>query len=238
MRARHKLYLAEFCAAGNTLAVVCLCLGEAVGTSLTAWSFRSDTRISYFVYAQQGQFLPGILEFWGFGIYRPHVGPALLVGRLSIGSIEQDQLGYYYNGKQNKVVPESFRIILRLYLGRPESKSFVPDGTPCVADTQGLLRRATVVAGDIVPVDKETDRHWEQGEDMSLLDFQVLEYRPLGKLVIADAMLRKKMAKFSLRELIRRSGLSQKAVYAVLHGKPVRKNTLSILRRTVESLLV
>src|SRR5208282_4104920 len=59
-------------------------------------------------------------------------------------------------GKQDKVVPESFRIILRLYLRRPESKSLAPDRTPCVADTQGLLRRASIVAGEIVPVGKET----------------------------------------------------------------------------------
>jgi hypothetical protein len=134
------------------------------------------------------------------------------------------------NGKQNKVVPESFRIILRLYLRRPESKSLAPNGTPCVADTTGLLKRASVVAGEIVPVGKETDRHWEQGEDMSLLDFQVLEYRPSGKLVIADIALRKEMAKFSLRELMRRTGLSQKALYAILRGQPVRQRTLANLQ--------
>lgn len=139
------------------------------------------------------------------------------------------------NGKQDKVVPESFRIILRLYLGRPESKSLAPEGTPCVADTQGLLKRASVVAGDIVPVGKETDRHWEQGEDMSLLDFEVLEYRPSGKLVIADSVLREKIAKFSFRELMHRTGLSQKPLYAILRGKPVRSRTLAILKRTLDS---
>lgn len=135
------------------------------------------------------------------------------------------------NGKQDKVVPESFRIVLRLYVGRSESKSLGPDGTPCVADTQGLLKRAWVVAGEIVPVGKETDRHWEQGEDMSLLDFRVLEYRPLRKLVVADAALREKMAKFSLRELIRSTGLSQKAVYAILRGEAVRQRTLATFTR-------
>jgi hypothetical protein len=135
------------------------------------------------------------------------------------------------DGKQDKVVPESFRIILRLYLRRPESKSLAPDGTPCVADTQGLLRRASVVAGQIVPVGKETDRHWEQGEDMSLADFQVLEYRADGKLVIADETLRETMSKFGVRELIRTTGLSQKTIYAILRGLPVRKRTLAIFKR-------
>ncbi len=134
------------------------------------------------------------------------------------------------SGKQEKVVPESFRVILRLYLRRPESKSLAPDGTPCVADTQGLLRRASIVAGQIIPVGKETDRRWEQGEDMSLLDFKVLEYRPSGKLVIADASLRDELAKLPLRELMRRTGLSQKALYAILRGKAVRPATLQRAR--------
>ena len=48
------------------------------------------------------------------------------------------------------------------------------------------LKRASIVASDIIPVGKETDRHWEQGEDMSLLDFKVLEYRPNGNMFVAD----------------------------------------------------
>jgi hypothetical protein len=56
------------------------------------------------------------------------------------------------NGKQDKVVAETFRLILRAYFRHAEGKSLAPDGTPCVADTHGLLRRASVVAGEIVPV--------------------------------------------------------------------------------------
>ena len=141
-------------------------------------------------------------------------------------------------GKQDKVVPESFGIVMRLYLRRPESKSLAPDGTPCAADTQGLLRRASIIAGEIVPVGKETDRHWEQGEDMSLVNFQVLEYRAGGKLVIADEGLRERMHKFGLRELMRKTGLSQKALYATLRGRPVRPRTLAILKQVFGSLLV
>ena len=94
----------------------------------------------------------------------------------------------------------------------------------------GLLRRASIVAGEVIPVGKETDRHWEQGEDMSLLDFQILEHRSAGKLRYADATLIETMRKFSLRELMRKTGLSQKAVYAILRGQPVRQRTLATLR--------
>ena len=140
------------------------------------------------------------------------------------------------NGKRDKVVPESFRIILRLYLRRPESKSLAPDRTPCVADTEGLLQRASIVAGELVPVGKETDRHWEQGDDMSLVDFQVLEYRVNGKLAIADAALGEEMAQFSLRELMRKAGLSQKAIYAVLRGQPVRQRTLAMIKQALHRI--
>jgi len=140
------------------------------------------------------------------------------------------------NGKQDKVIPETFRIILRLYLRRPESKSLAPDGSPCVADTQGLLRRASIIAGEVVPVGKETDRRWEQGEDMSLVDFQVLEYRQGGKLITAEEELRDRMRQFGVRELIRKSRLSQKTIYAILRGRPVRRRTLFILKEGLKSI--
>jgi hypothetical protein len=130
------------------------------------------------------------------------------------------------NGKQNNVVPESFRIILRLYLRRPESKSLAPDGTPCVAGTQGLLRRTSIVAGQIIPVGKETDRRWEQGEDMSMLDFRVLEYRPSGDMVAAGPTIRDEIARRRLRELMRKTGLSQHTIEAIRDGRPVRRKTL------------
>lgn len=130
------------------------------------------------------------------------------------------------SGKQDKVVPESFRIVLRHYLRRPESKSLAPDGTLCVADTRGLLRRASIVAGRIIPVGKETDRRWEQGEDMSLVDFRVLEYQPSGEMVIADPTLIDVITNRGLRETMRKTGLSQHTIQLIRAGKPVRRTTL------------
>jgi len=138
------------------------------------------------------------------------------------------------NAKQNRVVPESFRIILRLYLRRPESKSLAPNGAPCVADTQGLLGRASIVAREIIPVGKETDRHWEQGEDMSLLDFKVLEYRPAaGNMVVADPELRDEITKRGVRTSIRLTGLHQHTIEAIRDGKLVRRTTLLRMRTAV-----
>ena len=59
--------------------------------------------------------------------------------------------------------------------------------SPCESETQGLLRRAVVVARKIIPVGKETDRHWEQGEDPSMLDPKIQIYGSSGKLVVADS---------------------------------------------------
>jgi hypothetical protein len=143
-------------------------------------------------------------------------------------------MAMFHSDEQNKAIPESCRTVLRQYLRRPESKSVAPDGTPCMGGTQGLLKRASIVAGQIIPVGKETDRRWEQGEDMSLLDFKVLEYRPRGNMVVAAPTLRDEIVRRGLRESMRKTGLSQKAVYAIINGKPVRRNTLATLRRAID----
>jgi hypothetical protein len=131
---------------------------------------------------------------------------------------------------QDKVTPDSFRIILRHYFGKPEVKSLALDGSPCEADTAGLLRRAVIVAGNVIPVGKETDRHWEQGEDPSMMDFDIQVYGPSEKLVVADPSDRKKWASIGKRRWRRLTKLSQKAVNAILSGKGVRPQTLDSFR--------
>lgn len=135
--------------------------------------------------------------------------------------------------KQDKVMPESLRIILRLYLRRPESKSLAPDGSPCIADTQGLLKRASVIAGEIVPVGKETDRRWEDGEDIEMLDSKVLEYRASGGMAVADQALRERIRK-QMRPLMRVTKLSQHTIEKVRDGKLVRRKTLERLKAAID----
>jgi hypothetical protein len=139
------------------------------------------------------------------------------------------------DGRRNTVVPESLRIVLSQYLRHPEAKSLAPDGSACIGSTRGLLGRTSIVAGEIVLVGKETDRHWEQGEDPSLLDFKLKEYRKAPKMVVADASDHRRWKSVGVRKIIRKSGLSQAAVYAVLNGQPVRRNTLATFRRAVEA---
>jgi len=137
---------------------------------------------------------------------------------------------------QDKVIPESLRILLRKYLGKPETKSLAPDGTPCTGTTHGLLQRARITAGKLVPVGKETDRRWEQGEDPSMIDSDIFVFEKRTKLVIADASERKKWSAIGLRRLMRESKLAQTPVSNALKGKPVRPRTLAIIRQTADRL--
>ena len=85
-----------------------------------------------------------------------------------------------------------------------------------------------------MPIGKETDRRWEQGEDPSLVDFKLAEFRKCTKMVEAVASDRNRWKKAGVRRLMRRSKLCQKAVYAIIEGQPVRRHTLATFRRAVD----
>ena len=144
------------------------------------------------------------------------------------------QISMSGSAKQGKVVPDSFRIILNQYLRKPEVKSLAPDGTRCTGKTQGLLGRTKILARQLIPVGKETDRRWEQGEDMSMLDSKTHVYETRRNMCVADPSERKTWSFIGVRRLIRDSGLSQKTVYKILAGKPVRRYILSNFSQTVD----
>ena len=135
-----------------------------------------------------------------------------------------------------RVFPDSFQVILNQHLGKAEVKSLAPDGTPCGSGTNGLLRRAKIVARQLVPVGKETDRHWEQGEDPSMLDPKIQMYGSSGKLVMADSLERKEWAKIGFRLLMRATNLTQKTIRSILTGKGVRQQTMAMFRAGLGSL--
>ena len=139
-------------------------------------------------------------------------------------------------GRQNRVIPDSLRIILNQYLRKSEVKSLAPDGSPCTGETHGLLQRARIVAGRVTPTGKETDRRWEQGEDPSMLEFEILEYTKRGRLVVAEARDRKKWVKLGVRRLMRATNLTQKTVYSILSGKGVRPQTMATFRAAADSM--
>jgi hypothetical protein len=85
------------------------------------------------------------------------------------------------NIPQNVVFPSQSARLLIEYQRHPEAKSLTPDGTACRAETTGLLKRAHVIAGDIRYVGKETDRKWEEGDEISILQFAPNEYGQNGE---------------------------------------------------------
>ena len=143
------------------------------------------------------------------------------------------ELALEQDARSSKIIPQTYGYVLRLYPFHAESKSLSPDGSPCSARTRGLLQRTSITAGQRHFVGKETDRRWEYGEELSLLQFKVMEYCPAGRMTVADRALRKRVANAGVRSLMRNTGLSQHTLEAVRHGRKVRHTTLQRLMRVL-----
>ena len=117
-------------------------------------------------------------------------------------------------------------MLLDSYQNHPEAKSLGPNGRPCDFDTRGLLQRAQIVANwPPVYIGKESDRHWEEGEDLSLLDFKALQYkRPEN--AVADLEQVARIAKVPKREFMRR-GINQHTMGKICGGERVRAPKLA-----------
>ena len=125
----------------------------------------------------------------------------------------------------NVVFPSQFAHLLIQYQQHPEAKSLAPDGTPCSADTRGLLKRAHVIAGEIRYVGKETDRKWEEGDEISLLEFAATEYGRNGK-VVATEKVKFAILVIGINKFARESGFDRKnVVRKLVRGLPVKRNT-------------
>jgi hypothetical protein len=124
-----------------------------------------------------------------------------------------------YDGRS--AVPKNFFMLLESYQNHPEAKSLAPDGRPCEFDTRGLLKRAHVVANwPPIYIGKESNRHWEEGEDLSLLDFKAIEYKQKGNAVATDEELAR-IAGVPKREFMRR-GINQHTLEKICDRQPVR----------------
>jgi hypothetical protein len=99
-------------------------------------------------------------------------------------------------------------------------------------DTRGLLRRCSVVAASRRYVGKETDRRWEQGEDLSLVEFKSFEYQE-SKLVLASDEIKEGILKTGIRRLERDTGVSHHTLDKILKDMPVRRKTIARIIRVV-----
>jgi hypothetical protein len=83
------------------------------------------------------------------------------------------------------------------------------------------LQRAHIVANwPPIYIGKESDKHWEEGEDLSLLDFKTTQYKRKGYATATDEQL-KRIEKVHKREFIRR-GINQHTLEKICAKKPVR----------------
>jgi predicted transcriptional regulator len=81
-------------------------------------------------------------------------------------------------------------------------------------------------------VGKETDRRWEQGEDLSLVEFKAVEYEG-SKQVVASDEIKEQILKTGIRKLERETKVSHHTLERILKGESVRRKTLAkIVKRT------
>jgi hypothetical protein len=138
-----------------------------------------------------------------------------------------------YDG--HRALTKNFFMLLDSYQNHPEAKSLGPDGKSCEFDTRGLLQRAHIVANwPPVYIGKESDRHWDEGEDLSLLEFKATEYRPKGKAIATDEQLARIM-KVPKREFMRR-GINQHTLEKICRREPVRASKLAKCLKVLEEL--
>jgi hypothetical protein len=143
-----------------------------------------------------------------------------------------------YDGR--RAVPKNFFMLLDSYQNHPEAKSLGPDGKPCEFDTRGLLQRSQIVANwPPIYIGKESDRHWEEGEDLSLLEFTAIQYRRRGDKregnAIADDEDLARIAKVSKREFMRR-GINQHTLEKICRRELVRAVKLAECLKALEEI--
>jgi hypothetical protein len=104
----------------------------------------------------------------------------------------------------------------------------------CTGDTIGLLKRAHIVAGEIRYVGKETDRKWEEGDDISVVEFAATEYGRSSR-VSASEEIRTKILEIGINKCARESGFDRKNfVRKLVRGVPVKRNSYDEFMRWLE----
>jgi hypothetical protein len=128
-------------------------------------------------------------------------------------------------GRMRRIPVKCYGNILGAYREHPEAKFVGHEGMPCDSLTRGVLRRSHIVANLHRYVGKETSRRWEQGDDMSMVDFRCKEYTD-GK-VVADTAIRRRIVEMGIRNVARASGVNRETVAMIAKGNPVRSKTLA-----------
>ena len=75
-------------------------------------------------------------------------------------------------------------------------------------------------------VGKETDRRWEQGEDLSLVEFKAVEYQG-SKQVVASDEIKQGILKTGIRKIERETKVSHHTIDRILKRENARRKTLA-----------
>src|SRR5262249_44903705 len=144
--------------------------------------------------------------------------PLLLLGPFVKDSRRWRTMRYVniYNGKLYTLepptllaVPHTFDLMFAQYWQHPEFKSLAPDGNPCKGDTRGLLMRCPITASGVRLIGKETERGWEQDDDISTLLPSLLRYESDS---IAGERLGQRLLQIPLDVLENTTGLSRHTI--------------------------
>jgi len=143
-----------------------------------------------------------------------------------------------YRGKQLK--PQTLSGVIWRHFLHPEAKSLGPDGKPCDFRTSGLLQRRPIKA--MLPfrfIGKEIERKAQEGEDISAMDSSgPIRYEPhqTTNTRAGDPRWILRAKRFGLRQLIRESGVHQRAVERFLAGERVHPTTRARIQKAVDRL--
>ena len=129
------------------------------------------------------------------------------------------------------ILVQTFEMVFQQYHGHREAKSSAPDGSLSKADTAGLLKRYPVNAAGFHLIGKETERGWEQSDDISTLMPSLVRYG--SDTGVADEQLRKRLLEIPLAFLEFESGLSRHTIVRARRGQPVHPRSLRLLKDVV-----
>jgi hypothetical protein len=138
------------------------------------------------------------------------------------------------DAQHNVVFPSQFRRLLIEYQEHPEAKSLAPDGSPCEASTTGLLQRAHIIAGEFHYLGKETDHKWEEGDDISVLEFKTTEYGR-AKTITADTSLVDEIRALGIRKTMQLTKMSQHTIEKLVCGESVKCKTHNDVLKTIQA---
>jgi hypothetical protein len=135
-------------------------------------------------------------------------------------------------------VVDTFEGLLHSFLYHPESKSLAPSGEPCRLCTFGLLQRAHITAGKHRRIGKETDRRWEEGDDLDAARRRPIEYQPSSTRASEPTLrpgqhLSLLVRRIGIRKLMRH-GCGRRILQKICRQQPLRVSTLQEYERAIE----